>query len=582
MSFSDVHNESTFLGHEACPKCGSENNLGVYSDGHAHCFGAGCGYYRRANSEGIVVEEKTRRTAKGLIRYTFPEEALFRGNGPVGLIDPETCRRGMYGLGKWTMHGKEVNCHVANYVDRDRRIVSQKIRLPGKGVGYDEKFPDMACFPWAGNTKQAMPYGFHLFQKGKRLLVVEGEKDWLAAMQIQKNEWPVWSVINGAASCAKDLLKAGDYLAQFEEVVLMLDSDEPGRLATEAAAKELIGNFNIKVAPPLPLKDVFDMLAAGRAQEVIKAIWNAARYRPRTIVTALELIPRIHARTKGLSVPYHWKGLNETLGGAYGNEIVTIVAGSGTGKSTICRSLLHHFHTATDDKVGGLFIEEDTEVTLSDVIGLHKKVNLRVNPEALSKEEIDDTAVELFTDKDLPLIDLSFETVTVDELMGQLRYLAKVEGCKRIVVDHLSFIVASMPAQDERKAIDLAMTKLRGLVKQTGITLFLVVHLKRPDGNKGYDEGLKVSTNFIRGSQSIEQTSDVVIALQRNKRDHVTHNWVEVVVLKNRHNGKDGCTACWLEYDPETGMMTEGNPPTEEEPTEMGDERQPDEKPLPF
>lgn len=30
--------ESTFVQHEACPSCGSSDNLARYSDGHAVCF----------------------------------------------------------------------------------------------------------------------------------------------------------------------------------------------------------------------------------------------------------------------------------------------------------------------------------------------------------------------------------------------------------------------------------------------------------------------------------------------------------------------------------------------------------------
>ena len=34
---------SEFLRHEPCPRCGSNDNLGVYSDHHVYCFG--CGYF---------------------------------------------------------------------------------------------------------------------------------------------------------------------------------------------------------------------------------------------------------------------------------------------------------------------------------------------------------------------------------------------------------------------------------------------------------------------------------------------------------------------------------------------------------
>lgn len=42
--------DSFFLRHESCPRCGSKDNLGVWSDGHKWCFG--CHYYE-ASPESI-------------------------------------------------------------------------------------------------------------------------------------------------------------------------------------------------------------------------------------------------------------------------------------------------------------------------------------------------------------------------------------------------------------------------------------------------------------------------------------------------------------------------------------------------
>jgi len=35
---------SKFIKHEACPKCGSEDNVAVYDD-HKHCFTEGCNFW---------------------------------------------------------------------------------------------------------------------------------------------------------------------------------------------------------------------------------------------------------------------------------------------------------------------------------------------------------------------------------------------------------------------------------------------------------------------------------------------------------------------------------------------------------
>ena len=93
-------------------------------------------------------------------------------------------------------------------------------------------------------------------------------------------------------------------------------------------------------------------------------------------------------------------------------------------------------------------------------------------------------------------------------------------GCKRIFLDHLSIVVSGMDNDEdggERKAIDKLMTNLRSLVEETGATMFVVSHLKRPE-KKGHEEGGQVSLSQLRGSGAIAQLADMVIGLERNQQ----------------------------------------------------------------
>jgi twinkle protein len=537
--------DSRLLRHGPCDQCGSKDNVGIYDDGHTHCFG--CEHRTYANGPRSHQEYTSNaKGTSGLTRWWTPEEGL-----PHRKLKPETLRLYRYGL---MTSNSGTEAEVACYFDKEGNICGQKIRKPNKD------------FPWLGKASDAMPFGYHLDKKGKRLVVTEGEIDAMTVAEVVKG-WPVWSVTNGAQGAAKSLLKALPVLENFEEVVLFFDNDEPGRKGAEETAKALCGATQIKIARLTKHKDANEAWLAGDHESVLKAIWNAQPYKPDTIVSAMDLLPRLKDTKANLSEPYPWVGLQEVTRGIRGNEIVTIVAGSGTGKSTVVRHLAHHIQKRTDDRVGGLFIEESAERTTAGVLSIELGKNAMTDPEMVSDAELEAAAKALRLDtKPLYLFDLSFETVGVEELLSQLRFMAKSLGCKRIILDHLSFIVGGIDTDNERKAIDLAMTKLRGFVKATGITLFLVVHLRRPDGNKGFDEGLEVSTNFIRGSQSIEQLSDIVLALERNKRDPILHNWVRVRVLKNRFNGKDGMIACHLEYSPDTGRLTEGVPPSDAPP----------------
>ena len=119
-------------------------------------------------------------------------------------------------------------------------------------------------------------------------------------------------------------------------------------------------------------------------------------------------------------------------------------------------------------------------------------------------------------------------------------------------------LVSALGEGDERRAIDNIMTRLRSLVEETGAGLILVSHLRRVDGNKGHENGIEVSLSHLRGSNSIGQLSDCVIALERNQQsDDVDEaRTTRLRILKSRYTGDVGMATA-LMYDKETGRLSE-------------------------
>jgi twinkle protein len=167
-----------------------------------------------------------------------------------------------------------------------------------------------------------------------------------------------------------------------------------------------------------------------------------------------------------------------------------------------------------------------------------------------------------------------FGSISNDEILDRVRYMAKALDCKWIVLDHLSILVSGNEEfGDERKSIDVLMTKLRSIVEETNIGLILVSHLKRPAGDRGHEEGKEVSLSHLRGSASIGHLSDSVIALERNQQaeDAAEANTTTLRILKNRYTGDTGI-ACRLFYDKETGRMSETENPFIENDNEFMEE----------
>jgi twinkle protein len=526
-----MSNEKTshFLHKTACPDCGSSDALAVYSDGHRYCFSCG-GHSQTEPPDGAPAPSGSPAS-----RLVPGEPEALRKRG----LTPETCRKWGYTVGVF----RDSPCQVANYRDDQGRVVAQKIRLPDK------------AFTWVGEPKKARLYGQHLWRDGGKMLVItEGEIDALSVSQVQGNKWPVVSLPNGAQAAKRDLAKQIEWLEKFESIVLMFDNDEPGK----AAVEECVGLFSpgkAKVAS-LPLKDANEMLVAGRGAELIDALWGAKVWRPDEIVAGTDLWAAIIQDDSAASVPYPWAGLNKALRGLRKGEITTLAAGSGIGKSTICRELAHHLLVPRGETLGYIALEEAVKRSALGILSIHLSQPLHLVPEKDQKKLRAAFDATVGTGRYFSYD--HFGSLDSENLLQRMRYLVTGCGCGWIVLDHLSIVVSGMEGDDERRLIDNLMTKLRSLVEELKFGLILVSHLKEPPKGS-LEEGAQTSLNLLRGSRSIGQLSDIALGFERNQQDKDQSHLTTVRVLKDRFGGFTG-VACTLAYDKQTGRLSEAAP----------------------
>jgi len=181
-----------------------------------------------------------------------------------------------------------------------------------------------------------------------------------------------------------------------------------------------------------------------------------------------------------------------------------------------------------------------------------------------SREELEEAYNYTLKDWNLYLFD-GFGSFDPDIIYNRIEYLASGFDTKIIFLDHLSILLSGLDG-DERRMIDTTMTKLRSLVERTGITLFLVSHLKRTQSDVNHEEGARVTLGQLRGSAAIAQLSDACIALERDQQSGSGDNATTVRVLKNRYSGEVG-VACNLKYDLDSCKFYETQPEPEFDPT---------------
>jgi twinkle protein len=402
-------------------------------------------------------------------------------------------------------------------------------------------------FTWDGNNSDHSLFGQHLFpSSGKRVVITEGEIDALSCQEAMPG-WPMVSIPDGAASAKRSIQRQLEWLQGYQEIVLFFDNDDAGRQAAKDAAS-ILPPGKCTIARLDDWKDASDALQAGQAQAIREAIWNATPYRPDGIVEAKSLLNQIlEPNDVGLH-EYPFKGLQKKLHGIKAGELVVITSGSGMGKSSFCRELATHL-LQKGEPVGYIALEESNRRTALGLMSVaeRKCYHIGEHPRA----ELEEVYSRTLGKWPLYLFD-GFGSFEPDVVYNRVEYLAQGLDVKMVFLDHLSILLSGLEG-DERRTIDITMTRLRSLVERTGITLFLVCHVSGDDNGKPYEEGGRVKLNKLRGSRSIGQLSDAVVALERDQQNNTN---TTVRVLKNRFSGEVG-PACELTYDLSTCRFTE-------------------------
>ncbi len=517
--------QSTFIRHLPCEKCGSTDANSLYDDGHTFCFS--CNEYGTYDSEEQI--EKVKIPTRKISDEKFSPLSKRK-------ISESTCRFYDYKVGTY---GTDP-AHFAQYYDLDGKPAGSKVRLPQKR------------FLWIGQQPGTF-FAQHRFNSGKMLIVTEGEIDALSYAETHGCRWPTVSLPNGAQSATSVFKRNLEWLGQFEKVVLMFDQDDPGMKAANDCAV-LLPPGKAYIAT-LPEKDASEVLTKGNPDDLQRAVFAAKEFIPGGLVKGEDLWDLVSTVPEVTSIPYPWLSMQRKTRGLRLGELTTVTAGTGIGKSQVCREIAYQY-SQQGWKIGYFALEESVRKTALSFMALHLGIplfNLEENYADFSDETLKSAFDSAVGSGNLVLFD-HFGSLQSDRLVNKIRYAIKALDCKIIFLDHLSIVVSEFADSFERTAIDTTMTKLRSMVEETGCAMILVSHLRRSDG-RPHEEGGQVSLAQLRGSHSIAQLSDICIGLERSQQaDGDESNLTHIRVLKNRYSGETGPSG-YIRYDPPTGRM---------------------------
>lgn len=396
-----------------------------------------------------------------------------------------------------------------------------------------------------GDSKSSKLFGLDKFSQGSAnaITITEGAKDALSVYQMLGSKYPAVAVRSASTArgdCAKDF----SYLNSFDKIYICFDNDNPGREATREVSM-LFDVNKVYIVDLTKHKDANDYLVKGDAQEFVRVWWNAKRYQPKGIVSSYSQMEEILKKESiGSAATYPFKTLDGMCYSIRIGEVNLITAQEGVGKTEFIRSIEYHLLKTTDYNIGIIHLEEPEKRSLQGLVTyeLGFPTHLPDNPFTISEQL---AALQKLTGRDDRLyLYTHFGSDDPDVILDTIRYLASVNQCKFIFLDHITMIVSGQESDDERRKLDYISTRLAMMTKELGFTLFLISHVN--------DDGK------TRGSRNISKIADLNLYISRDLEhaSEVERNKTYLMVKKNRFGATTG-PAGVLKFDPKTFTLKE-------------------------
>jgi twinkle protein len=550
---------------EQCPQCGPEgdragDNLAVYEDDSTYCFA--CQY-----TSGNKSKEPS-NLKKGTIVPIADRK-----------ITKETCEK--YGVEILAFNGymkkrEYINERAVIFpIYKNGKVIDQKIRL----------MSDKQCQIWVNSTQTNTMFGQNAFQPSKNMSVVITEGEFDAMVVYQETGIPAISITKGAQSAAKQVAENMQWLGEWRDVILCFDNDEAGDKALQDCLP--IFDYGLVRVCKLPEKDANDMLLQGKGDKLKKFMWDSQSIRPNTILEVADIRQQVLVKpTAGIKWP--WAPMTETTFGFRTGEIYVLAAAEGVGKTEFIKELV--FHMIDQSIPVGMFsLEQKPDDTIRRLIGGRVNKRLHIPTNDWWDEEVINKEIDYLQDK-VFLYNTNTSDLSFDNVISNIKYLAKRHGVKFIIIDNLTALCSGAKVDGktvrDSEYVGIVMNKFFSIIKELDITLFVVSHLATDKiGMKAYvstsrkygndeqttdemDENLnKPGMHWesgriprlenIYGSGTVRKLADFILVLARNRvsEDYTEHRQLKVKFLKTRIDSSNEGRIFSLYYSYDTGRL---------------------------
>ena len=524
----------------ACSSCGSSDARQVYineDNGSLNSFCFSCRKFdpmNQNNDNKVRINDSKPMRMKMKISdiHSLPSHAI-----PNRGISAETVERFGVKLGY-----SEVDRSITHHYYPDT--------LQGKVVGYEARECANKKFSSVGDRKGELDlWGQSIAPASSRKLwITEGRLDAMTLYQTIMEHTPqkykdnlpaVVSLTRGCSTGLQDIINNRKFVDGYDQVILCLDNDKPGKDATKLILKTFpqftVANFG-------KYKDPNEMLLDKKSRDLYQSVvWDSKHLRLGEVVEVTdELIEEALVRPK-VGLTYPWPTLTKLTYGIRPNSIVILGAAPKQGKSEFKNQLVHHLSLRLHRKVGVYDLEMHPIKTLKQIASKEAKCAFLKPDNNYSDHLLKSTLMKL-----RGLVSLYDRTGSRDweDIRVAMEEQHIIDGVCEFFIDPLTALVSRFSASEANDALNEILTDMSDFVHKYPVSIFAFSHLNpKQKGSKSHEEGGKVLSSEFTGSRALEKWSSLGLGIERNRSDDCPveeRNHSKVKILYDRDFGNHG------------------------------------------
>ena len=174
-----------------------------------------------------------------------------------------------------------------------------------------------------------------------------------------------------------------------------------------------------------------------------------------------------------------------------------IIVTGNSGKSTISRkieyAIIEYLRNMDiprlegwkeNEKIAIIRLEEDEEESVNSLYAEELKIDPKAfvaDPEQFLTDEQHLAIHQRWIAEDKVKIFDHFGSIPTDQLLQKLKQMVFLDGCRWIILDHLSMVISGLKSDNERRDLDNIMTELAAFCKKYDVFILSISHMKRKE-----------------------------------------------------------------------------------------------------